>query len=193
MSDFTFAQHTGYRQDGMAILGSESRMVVWFLAKSVLMDAASREAGRPVYQTQHYVHIQHPGERDFVERPAHGGDVERFPNQWKAYAAQQEQVCDGTPLSTLFPADPGLVSTLKVDHIHTVEQLANLTEEALRRLGMGAREWVKRAQTYLEAAKGMAQAHALQKQIDDKDAKITELTDRLEQLEQFIRKHQKKV
>ena len=46
----------------------DARMVVWFFRKSVQNGVLSEQEGRPVFEGRDYVHIQQPGERDFIER-----------------------------------------------------------------------------------------------------------------------------
>ena len=163
--------------------GSDNRKMVWFFRKSIQNNYLSEQEGRPIFEAQDFVHIQEPGERDYTERQARQDDMHRWPERWQAYQDGREQEQAGTPMATLFPTQPEIVDMLRALKITTAEQLAGLTEQGISRLGMGGRALVKKAKDFLEASHGMAQAHALQKQIDDKDDQIRTLTQRLEALE----------
>jgi hypothetical protein len=175
---------------GQVSYSADDRKIVWFFKKSVHMAAQSEEQGRPIYEGRHYVHIQEPGERDFIEREAHDGDRARWAAKWQAYQAGLEQDAVGTPIVTLFPANPEIVDMFRAFKVTTVEQLAALTEAAMGRMGMGTRQHVEKAKAFLQAAQGMAQAHALQRQIDERDETITELKQRLAALEAAV--HEKR-
>lgn len=161
--------------------GGDRRMIVWFFTKAVQMNAQSEEAGRPIFEDRHFVHIQQPGERDFQEREATMSDQQRWPDKWQAYLNQREQLDEGTPLSTLFPSEPAIVEMLRALKVHTAEQLANLTETGIQRIGMGARSYVDRAKRYLQEAALSAPFSKMQAELDAKDGQIAALTEQLRQ------------
>ncbi len=89
----------------------------------------SEKEGYPLDEGVDYVKIGQVGQSDNVIHEvklinAH----KRWPEQWKAYQEGREQVADGMPLDMLFPGNPETVSTLKANHVHTIEQLAALTD-----------------------------------------------------------------
>lgn len=176
MSDFRGAQAIDWQGDvGIVSYGGDDKLVVWFLRKSVPLGKASEEAGRPIFEGRDYVHIQHPGERDYNEREATDLDRQRFPRQWAAYQNNQEQLTDGTPLAVLFPAEPEIVDTMRPLRIHTVEQLAALTEQAISRLGMGGRTHVERAKRFLDESKAAKPFHKLKGELEAALQRIAEL------------------
>lgn len=162
---------------GVVNFGSDSLANVVFYTKSVHDPAASRERGKPWYKAQTYVRIQHPGEKDYVDRPVMEDDVARmrWPNQWAAFERKAEQAPDGTPVECLFPESPEIASNLHSIAIHTVEQLAGLTAHGIQTVGMGATMWQQKAKAFLDAAKGGASMHRLV-------AKVEQLTNSLEVL-----------
>lgn len=180
MSDFTFATPE-VRQDGSVSMGSDARMYVKFYKRAVQMGAASEEAGRPIFEDRDYVHIQHPGERDAVDREVTEMDRLRWRERWQAYQDGQEHAETGTPLLVLFPSNPALVEMLKPMRIHTVEQLAGLTEQAMSRVGMGARNYVDMAKRFLEEAKAAAPFSRMEAQLEQERARREELESNLQQ------------
>jgi len=177
---------------GQVSYAEDDRMLVWFFRKSIQNGAQSEAEGRPIFEGKDYVHIQQPGERDYIEREAHQGDIGRWPRHWQAYQEGREQDQAGTPIATLYPTNPEVVDMMRALKVSTVEQLANLTEQGIARMGMGARAHVQRAKDFLEAAKGMAHAHALQRQIEERDDRIATLEQRLAALEAAAEKRGRK-
>lgn len=170
------------QQDGSVTFGSDERLFVQFYTRAVLHGAESEAAGRPVHKPIPYVKIMQPGERDVTERPAHDGDRARFPKQWQAYKDGLEQQPDGTPLDTLFPAQPEIVADYRAMRVFTVEQLATLSDTQLQNLGMGARDRQTKARNFLEAAGKMKAGHALQTELGKRDDEIAKLKAQLNAL-----------
>ena len=71
-----------------------------------------------------------------------------------------------------FRRTPEIPANLHTLGVHTVEQLAGLTEHGVQTIGMGATMWRNEAIKFLDVSKGGRSFHLLQKQIDDKDNKI---------------------
>src|SRR5690349_567106 len=122
---------------GMAASGpSDDKLIVGFYKKSIPNAAKSREMGVPFHESRDFVKIQHPGETlNVVDRPVLDSDKARWPRQWENYQRGVNQVPDGIPLSLLFPAAPHIVTMMRGYNIHTVEQLANLSGEAISTVG----------------------------------------------------------
>jgi hypothetical protein len=169
--------------DGTVSMGSDARLYVEFYAHSEHQPFKSQEAGRPIYEKRDYIKIIQPGERDQMIREVTDLDRMRFPRQWQAYANQQEQVPDGTPIAVMFPQDPQICDQMRGLKVHTVEQLAGLGEEGIKRLGMGGRAYVERAKAFLNAASNMKGAHEMQRQIEAQTDEIATLKAALERLQ----------
>jgi hypothetical protein len=158
MSDHTeFQPHTinnaeiANRGWGMAPSGvSDDGKIVGFFYKAVLNRAKSTSV--PVHDNVVCVRIQNPGERDYIERKAREEDFNRWPRQYHAFTQGRKFVSEGTPLELLFPDQPNIVATLNAVNIHTVQQLANLSGDAISRGGIGFQDWVTKAKKYLESA-----------------------------------------
>jgi hypothetical protein len=169
--------------DGTVSMGSDARLYVEFFAHSEHQPFKSQEAGRPIYEKRDYIKIIQPGERDQMIREVTELDRLRFPRQWQAYANQQQQMPDGTPIAVMFPQDPQICDQMRALKVHTVEQLAGLGEEGIKRLGMGGRAYVERAKAFLAAASNMTGAHEMQRQIEAQTDEIATLKAALERLQ----------
>lgn len=168
---------------------ADSRQYVFFFKKSVHNPAKSLEQSVPVFEPVDFVHIQTPGERDFIERPARNDDVQRWPAAWQKFKAGGDETPEGTPLAILFPQNPEIISTLNYLKIFTVQQMANLTAEAMGRIGMGAQEWVTKAKAFLSSTKdseAFNKIKALQEKTETENAvlraEVKELSDRVKAL-----------
>ena len=138
-------------QSGVGMVRVRDTRHIRFYRKSEPNGQAAIAAGGPSHRAVDMIAIQHPGERDRLERVVREDDKFEFPRQWAQFAAQQEQIPDGTPLAVLFPSDPDIVDVLKSIKVFTTEQLASMTEPGLERAGMGVRGWQKKAVEFNES------------------------------------------
>lgn len=132
---------------------------------------ASIEAGHKVYKDVVWVMITPPGGKDVVENHADQwitnirdrSQVGQYDPEWvdsfakmlKMYKDGQEMPTDGTPLrmcTTLFT--PAEIQNCLGVNITSLEQLAGANEEALGRMGMGARALKLRAAESIQIGKG---------------------------------------
>lgn len=151
---------------GMATFGGDARMIVRFYDLPIRNAFKSEQAGEPVFDTVTMVSMRQPGERDELHRKATVYDAERFPRHWAAFQANQRQDVIGTPLEVMFDGKPEIVTMLAALKVTTVEQLAGSTEQAIQRMGLGARGWVVKAQALLEGIRAGAPTMALQAEVD---------------------------
>lgn len=168
---------------GPVSFGDDSRLFVKFTKKSVQNALKSKEAGRPVFEAVVFVHIQQPGERDYIEKPATDEHVYRFPRQWAAYQRGEEAVPEGTPTSILFPQNPEVVDMLKFSKVYTVEQLASCNDTQLQNLGLGGRTFMEKARQYLASADKGKGFHELSSRLDQMEMQIKAKDDRIAALE----------
>lgn len=113
-----------------------------------------RKDGNGVYQEVEMVEILIAGDRksaavkkvtDFVR--------DRWPEQYARWKRGEELSHDGTALEIWPPlADQkSLIQILKLNHIHTVEALAEIPDTALEPLGIGARKMREAARLYCDS------------------------------------------
>lgn len=173
---------------GTVNFAADEMMNVNFYNKAVPDPIGSLERGRPWSRSMIYVRIQHPGEKDYVDRPVQDFDVAktRWARQWAAFERQQEQVPNGTPVDVLFPQSPEIAANLHSIAIHTVEQLAGLTAHGMQTVGMGATQWQAKAKQFLDAARGGSAMHRLQLENDRQRNAIESLTNQVAQLNTIV-------
>lgn len=182
MSDFGAAPTFVPPQGGMVTYGADERLWVRFFTHSVQNNWKSAEAGRPVFEAKDFIEIIQPGERDKLVREVREEDTLRFAGKWAAYQKGLEQAPEGSPLAILYPGEPHIVDSMRTLMIHTIEQLAGLTEAGISRLGMGGRAHVERAKKFLEAADKFGSAHQMQREIDAQRDEIATLKQQIAQL-----------
>lgn len=130
-----------------------------------LNEQKSAEAGREVYDEIPSVSIQFPG-HDITVRRIEQQDIVEYPEKYAAFMAGNEPVESGTPLSTWTMMNGSAMKELQYLGFKTVEQLAEATDEAKRKMGTLVK-YVKLAKEWLEAATGtQAQLVSIQQQLE---------------------------
>lgn len=170
---------------------------VRFETRSAEDRAASIEAGKKVYKDLDWVIITPPGGKDVVENHAEQwlanirdraqvGQydpewVEAFSKMYGMYKEGKELPEDGTPLrmcTTLFT--PAEIQNCLGANVRTLEMLAGANEEALGRIGMGARALKTRAQESIkvgDSAGSAMKVEALQIENAELKSKVAALTE----------------
>ncbi len=177
----------------------DAATVVTFKTLSVFSDSKSTKAGRPIYDDHEVVEIRLAGNKQTVGAfPAHeicgwvdGPDGTRqaqtyamkYNAQYLAYKNGDGQVLLGTPLEALSVLAPGKRLELKALNIYTVEALASLDGNNLKRLGMGGRELKDQAQSYLDNASEHRIEDRMSEVVTAQDAKIAELMAKIAELQ----------
>jgi hypothetical protein len=130
---------------------------------------ATKEQGRPIYKQNEYVRVTMPGdplnkpvclahEKRFFDRRS-GQRVsyaDAFAEEYRMFKAGLAEQIVGTPLTELPAINSAKRAELKALAIHTVEALASLDGQNLKRLGMEGNSLKSLATAYLEKAKGSA-------------------------------------
>lgn len=162
---------------------SESNLFVTFMTEAIEFKAESEKAGRPIFRDVAFVRIIVPGDvNNIIERKATKEDELKFPRAWARYKAEQAESVDGTPLEQWPQITRSLLKELKYFEVHTVEQLAGLSDNQVSKLGMGFVDYRNKAKAYLAAAAGTADVTAqaaenerLKSQMADLQAQIIAL------------------
>lgn len=156
----------------------------------------SEELGYRVTTDVDFAFVMQPGSRDQVEIEAQAwlASIKRkmldaapdaYPQDWvdgfhKKYDLWKqglEAPVNGTPVREWPLLSPAQVLNFNAIGILSVEDVAEMTEEAMARFGMGARELKEKAKSFLTAKDVAQQA------IADRDQKIKELEARIAELE----------
>lgn len=172
--------------------GDDSRLYVEFTNEAIHQTFESEQQGRPIFKDVAHVRIHFPGDRtkqifrpvkfeDDYQGPA---DPRRFPRQWAAFEAQAEQIQDGTPIEQWGPLTKSQAMEFKAMHIHTVEQLAGISDSNLSWLG--ARELRDKASAWLKQADGSKHAMHLQAELNKRDADIEDLKRQMKEMATLV-------
>lgn len=149
--------------------GDDRGLFVTFEQKPILDDEKSLIEGRPIYKDVDFVTIRVVGDNTrVVERPVRfeptgrdPSDLDRFPRQWAAYKNKQANPIVGTPITEWPPISKSMAMELKALNIHTIEALAELSDQNLR---TGFRDLRTKAQAWLKNAKDNSSYLALQEE-----------------------------
>lgn len=161
---------------------------VEFYIESLLSEFKSEEAGRPIHEDMEFVRILIPGDKNTaIDRVASAEDKKRFHEEYGRFKAGEQEAAQavGTPLSQWPAISRALAKDFAALNIHTVEQLAQLSDTGKQAFGMGANEWSVKAKAFLETASNSATAQkyaseneALKRDIELLKGQIAEISAR---------------
>ncbi len=131
----------------------DENLFVEFYKNAVKSEVASDAAGHPVYIDKPFVRIMVPGDPNTViDTVANKGYQDRFPDEWRAFQQNDEQVLQGWPLKEWPVINPSQVKNLEFLNVRTVEQLAGLTDAQCQKVGMGTDSLRAKAKAAVAAA-----------------------------------------
>lgn len=146
----------GSNHVAMVSHGNDKGLMAEFFIVDEYKPFQSAKEGRAIYEPVEMVRISVPGGKtDIIQRVKHMDDIDgpahvnRFPAQYKAFKAQQEQVPEGTMLEMCKFMPSHRVKELKAMGVHTAEQMANTPDHILQNLGMGAQRERELCRTYV--------------------------------------------
>ena len=131
---------------GIATYGSNTVYPRFYTGKKLNTGAAFQSKaplngpGLPAgakWEVCHMVEVTIPGELDKYEYEATEFYQRRWPEQWKQYIEGVEQRAEGTPLDAIFADSPDVIAELARIRVHTVQQLAGLTDTGLLHIPRG--------------------------------------------------------
>lgn len=165
-----------------------------FRTETVLDEEATAQSGAKIYREIPYVEIVIPGNiHERVIRPVEEKDKKRWPNAWRKFSeggSGDVQEVDGTPLEEWAQITAAQAKTLRSSEIRTVEQLAEVADVNIQNLGMGMMDLRRRAQVYVEHAKGemsvqkaAANTRKWKKKAEELEKRLQATENRLEELE----------
>jgi hypothetical protein len=158
--------------------------IKFFFAYNENEEKSLRE-GRPIFDEIPSISIQWPGGDETVRR-IEPQDIQEYPELYSRFQAGSEPVADGTPLAEWSLMTGSAMRELQYLGFKTVEQLANGSDEAKRKLG-SLSKFVKLAQDWLAAAKSDQNEVVKLKQLLEKSETRTKaLEEKMELLLQRI-------
>ena len=175
---------------------------VQFEQRAVEDRNATIKAGGLVMRDVDYVIVMQVGSKDTVEKDALDwlNDLDRlaqngnYPIEWAQHFRRQYESWKAgyaTPELGLSVRQWPSLSKAQAENllaagVRTVEDVATMNEQTMQRVGMGARELQRKARAYVdsrETNKAAEQIAALQADLENRDATITSLEQRLAKLE----------
>lgn len=169
--------------------GDDRQLHAEFYDREILDEAATREAGRPIHKNVPYILLIASGNNlTRWDRPVdfngvvggHAPDTLRWPAAYAAYKNQTVMVPDGTSLLEWAPLPRSEAKDLKKIGIHTVEQLAEMSDSNLNFLGAMALR--NKAKAWLLSATTPAAAMKLQAENDSLRADVEMLKQQIQDL-----------
>lgn len=126
------------------------------------------------------------------------GQMIKGPAPWAIHAYEQwrqgnEIPEHGTPLKNWPPVTPSFLKTCLAANVRTVEDLAGLNDDGMKRLGIGALNWKRQAHEWLNAAnnqgfKDAGRVAALETRMESLEGTIREQHDVIKALQEENRK-----
>lgn len=161
----------------------------------VLDDQKTKETGHEVYKSVDYVEIIIPGKKDKRNRRVMDADKDRWPDQWRRYQENQDaqQVVEGLPLDKWPSIDQAMAKTLIGRNVFTVEQLANMSDQTISRLGPGVMTLKQKAKAFLALAEDQNVFEKQQSQIEDLVEQVNALAADNAALKERLEEPKKKV
>lgn len=151
----------------------EDGVIITFYDESVQDVRASKEKGYPVFSTVTMIDKRVPNQVDHQPRPMREEDKRDFAVSWQAYTTGKEPAETGLPVAKWPQLTMDEVSLLNACNVKTVEQLAELADSGIHRLGPDGHNLKKRAKKFLE---GVLESSALRDRIQELERKIEDLT-----------------
>lgn len=134
-----------------------SNSFIEFYDDAIEVTWKSEQEGRPVYEQRTMIRIITPGDSTCTfESLATDEHKRQYPKQYEAYQRQSGPLIEGTMLAAWPPINKSQCKEAQFFEIHTVEQLAGLTDSQVSRMGMGWQQLRTQAKAYLIAAKDSA-------------------------------------
>ena len=169
------------------IQNADSRLAVQFYKKSMKQEDASAEAGRPIFKEFDFVRIMIPGDNlTEIDTYAQESHKQRFPRQWAHYQNQTAGHEDivGTPLDQWPQVTRSQAEELRGLKFHTVESIADCSDQQLQRIGMVAgmspHNFRLKAKAFLNLANDSAEVAQRESELQalrEENAKIKAETD----------------
>jgi len=154
---------------------ADSRLQVRFYKRPVQQEAETLAEGRPIYKEFDFVHICVAGDTlTEIDTYALQSHKTRFPIQWANYQNRlgaDDQEVIGTPVGEWPLVSKSQAEELRAMKFHTVESIANASDQQLQRMGMAAGmspySFRDKAKSYLSLASSSAETDKRQQEINE--------------------------
>jgi hypothetical protein len=134
-----------------------------------------------------FVKINIPGDNKTEwDQPVREIDKRRFSRQYEAYKAQQNQFSGQITLEDSGIYEENKINTYKAFNILTVDQLAKLNDAFISKIGMGARDDVRKANAFLAEQQDKGKQIALERELQLRDEKNAQLQQQMLEMQQQL-------
>jgi hypothetical protein len=169
---------------------ADARLQVRFYKRPVHQEQESMDAGRPIYKEFDFVHICVAGDTlTEIDTFALQQHKQRFPIQWANYMNRQganDVEVVGTPVAEWPLVSKSQAEELRAMKFHTVEAIANASDQQLQRMGMAAgmspyafrdkaKAFLNLATTSAETDKREHEINALKEELAKKDLETAKM------------------
>lgn len=176
---------------------AEDKSIPLFFYEAVRNEAKSQEAGRAIFDNVAMVKIFIPGDRSEYVFRASAKYQERYPKAWRDFTKRQKaSEVEGTKLQLWPLLDVSQVAELNSLHVFTVEQLAELNDEVVSRLGARWHTLRDNAKLFLKSLPALAaqvntteneELVRLKRELENKEAEIEALEIKLDRAQEDVR------
>ena len=175
----SFEQNLQYQNNTDA---ADRCLAVQFSMEEIEDPKASARAGRPMFKTVEFCEIQVPGDRDCISKDKvtrmQPDPRLRFPVAYARFKAGHPSQLVGTPLVEWGLMPRSTAKSYAASGIHTVEQLAGLSDGNAQAL-FGSIPDRKKARDFLEESKGRAPLTEARAEMEKMRLEIAALRDQL--------------
>jgi len=134
-------------------------LIAEFFIDAVHMTALSEKEGRPIFEDREFIRIIPIGDnKTEVVKEATDEIRQRFAEEYGVFKRGAGQTFSGTPLNQWPVMTPAQIKQFNHFNVYTVDQLSDLDDIAINRVGPGTRDWVEKAKAFLVHAKNSADA-----------------------------------
>lgn len=164
-------------------MANPSEPFATFYTDAIELKFDSEKQGRPIYKDVAHIRIIIPGDStNIIERVAKEADKQRFPQAWARYEAGEKDGPIGMRLEMWPQITRAQVKEAKYFEVHTVEQMAQLSDAHCQKLGMGFMALRDKAKAYLNVANDTAAATAQAAELDRTRKEMAELRAQIAEL-----------
>lgn len=146
-----------------------------FYMRSIQNEAKSETEGRPIFEDAEFIEIIAAGNStNIVRRPVRQQDKQRFREAYMRFReGDADQLC-GTPLAEVAWISRSMVEELGYIKVRTLEQLAELNDQACGRMP-GLHEMKRKAAAHMKKAADAAPFDVLHKENEELKARLAAL------------------
>lgn len=173
--------------DGTVIERTDSCLGVRFFWHERENEVRSKEEGRPIFDQVEMIEILTPGSRDRLHKMVTDVDRARFRDRYNSFKELSNHKMVGTPLEQFPFISVGERKELEYFNVYTGEQLINMPDGNIDRLGVNGRDLIKKVTVFMQMAKDTA---IVSRMTDENESLKREMDLMKEQMQQILQMKQ---